>query len=173
MKLNIVNTLLLVGILTYLVIGQIIDTDEKKQAYVVTGELFAEFDYQKELDTEFRALKENKESDLAMFKNQLITLENKIRSGKANENEAAEYQTGFDHFRNMEYQINQELTILNDDYSLKIWDKLNSLIKVYGEENEYDVIFGASGEGNIMYATEDLNITKEVIDYCNTKYSGK
>ena len=40
-------------------------------------------------------------------------------------------------------------------------------------ENGYDVIFGASGEGNIMYATDELNITSEVLAYCNKKYSGK
>ncbi|MBI3134278.1 MAG: OmpH family outer membrane protein [Bacteroidetes bacterium] len=173
MKLNIVNTLLLVGILAYLVIGQMTSEDVKKQAYVVTGELFAEFEYQKELDSEYKTLKEKKDQELALYRNDLIMLENKIRSGQATEEEVMTYQQGFEQFRNMEYQVNEELAKVNGEYSLQIWNKLNAFIKSYGEENGYDVIFGAGGEGNIMYATENLNITTDVIAYCNNKYNGK
>lgn len=173
MKLNVVNTLLLVGILAWLVIDRLNGNDVEKQAYVVTGELFAEFDYQKELDAEFRSIKETKENELSLIKNTLIDLENKIRTGAASEDEMAQYQNGYRQFQQMEYTVTEELARINSEYSLKIWDKLNSFISTYGNENGYDVIFGASGEGNIMYATDNLNITDEVIAYCNLKYSGK
>jgi outer membrane protein len=173
MKLTIINTLLLVGILSWLVISEVKSATAEKQAYVVTGELFAEFDYQKELDAEYRVIKEKKENELNRFKNELIELENKIRQGLASEEELIRYQTGFQQFQKMEYAVTEELTQINGDYSNRIWDKLNAFIKTYGDENGYDVIFGTAGEGNIMYATDQLNITGDVIAWCNLKYSGK
>lgn len=172
-KLNIVNTLLLVGILIWLVVSNSLNHQVEKQAYVVTGELFSEFEYQKELDAEFKSIKSEKENNLSLLKTDLIQLENKIRSNNATEEDIYNYQIKFEKFRSIEFQTNQELAQINGDYTTKVWDKLNAFVINYGKENGYDVIFGASGEGNIMYATEKLNITQEVIEYCNLKYSGK
>ena len=58
-------------------------------------------------------------------------------------------------------------------YSEKVWTQLNSYLQDYGSENGYDVIIGMKGDGNVMYASEAANITKDVIEYVNKKYQGE
>ncbi|OGJ94130.1 MAG: hypothetical protein A2350_20800 [Candidatus Raymondbacteria bacterium RifOxyB12_full_50_8] len=48
--------------------------------------------------------------------------------------------------------------------------KINSFLKEYGEEEGYDIILGASGNGNIVYGKAKLDITTDVINKLNKKY---
>ncbi len=173
MKLSIINTLLLIAILAYLVIGSVGTVNDKKEAYVVTGELFSEFDYQKELDIEYKKLREDKMKNLESMRAHVLSLEERARSEKATQQEIANYQYRYNEFLQAEASVNEELTKINGEYSVKIWDKINSLVSQFGEENNYEVIFGAGGSGNIMYAHEGKNITNELIAFCNLKYNGK
>lgn len=52
-------------------------------------------------------------------------------------------------------------TVIND---------INDYIKVYGKEHGYDIIFGASGSGNIMYAKDTSDLTNAVLLGLNNEY---
>lgn len=171
-KLPVINTLLLVCILGYLVINSLGSTETQNQVYVVTGELFSEFDYQKELNQEFLIIKNDREKELELMKGSLVTLENRIRGGLASETEVQQYQIGYGQFQQAEMTVNSELAAVNDDYNTKIWAKLNAFVTEFGESKGYEVIFGAGGTGNIMYADDKMNVTTEVIQFCNSKYKG-
>jgi outer membrane protein len=58
-------------------------------------------------------------------------------------------------------------------YNEQIWNQLNEYTKQYGKENNYEFIFGASGQGVLMYAEDSKNITADLLEYVNIKYSGK
>ena len=55
-------------------------------------------------------------------------------------------------------------TVIND---------INDYIKEYGKDNNYKIIFGASGGGNIMYADESTDLTEEVLKGLNAEYDKK
>jgi hypothetical protein len=42
----------------------------------------------------------------------------------------------------------------------------------YGKTNGFDIIYGNSSDGSIMFGTAELNITKDVIEFINLKYEG-
>ncbi|MEX1002681.1 MAG: OmpH family outer membrane protein [Crocinitomicaceae bacterium] len=172
-KLSILNTVLLIAILSYLVIGNLDAGKSQGQVYVVTGELYAGFTYQQELDAEFEVIKQEKEADLMRFKNELSQMEQHVRTGKATDEMIQNYQYRFAEFQQYEQKINEDLSITSQHYNEKIWEKLNAFVKEYGEKQEYEVIFGASGSGNIMYAEEKMDVTEEVLAFCNKKYSGR
>lgn len=52
-------------------------------------------------------------------------------------------------------------TILND---------INDYVKSYGKEKGYDIIFGATGSGNIMYAKDETDLTEKVLESLNKDY---
>lgn len=54
-----------------------------------------------------------------------------------------------------------------------IINRLNEYITSFAKENSYSLIIGANGEGNVLYGDEKLDITYELIGYCNAKYLGK
>ena len=59
---------------------------------------------------------------------------------------------------------------LSERYTSDIWNRINTYVSAYGREHGYAYIFGASGEGNIMYAGESEDITEDVVKYINERY---
>src|SRR5690606_17687182 len=55
-------------------------------------------------------------------------------------------------------------TVVND---------INDYVKEYGENNGYKLIFGASGSGNIMYASEGADLTDDILKGLNKEFDGK
>ena len=72
---------------------------------------------------------------------------------------------------------NKTLQDLQNNYTTNIpeqvWVRLNSYVKEYGERQNLKIIIGTSGNGNIMYAEENLNITNQFLAYINARYEGK
>ena len=54
-------------------------------------------------------------------------------------------------------------TVIND---------INDYVKDYGKKKGYNIIFGASGSGNIMYADEASDLTDEILEGLNKAYEG-
>jgi outer membrane protein len=61
---------------------------------------------------------------------------------------------------------------VQDSYNL-IWDRINNYVKEYGEKNGYDYIFGANGDGTVMYADGSEDITNDITTYINLRYAGE
>ncbi len=55
----------------------------------------------------------------------------------------------------------------------KVLDEINAYLKDYGKLHQYKIILAATDYGNIAYAEEGIDITDEVLDGLNKKYSGK
>ena len=55
-------------------------------------------------------------------------------------------------------------TVIND---------INDYVKEYGKANSHKIIFGASGSGNIMYAQDGTDLTKDVLIGLNSEYKGE
>ncbi|AWI25291.1 OmpH family outer membrane protein [Flavobacterium pallidum] len=55
-------------------------------------------------------------------------------------------------------------TVIND---------INDYVKEYGKKHSYQIIFGASGGGNIMYAEESSDLTAEILKGLNEEYEPK
>ncbi len=70
----------------------------------------------------------------------------------------------------------QELRKINEyfsnEMSQQVWNRLNQYIKEYGEANQYKIILGTQGNGNIMFAQDGVDITTTVLEYANSKYEG-
>lgn len=70
--------------------------------------------------------------------------------------------------KNLQELQNKFVTNLN----LQVWSRLNDYLKLYGEDHQYKIIFGSTGNGNIMYAKDLLDITEDFLIYANNKYEG-
>ncbi len=52
-------------------------------------------------------------------------------------------------------------TVIND---------INDYVKEYGKKKGHKIIFGASGSGNVMYASEASDLTSEVLEGLNNEF---
>lgn len=70
----------------------------------------------------------------------------------------------------------QNLTNLNNrlanEVSEQVWARLNNYVTEYGKLKGYKIIFGTQGNGNVMYAEDDMDATSKVISYANEHYEG-
>ncbi|WP_430411713.1 OmpH family outer membrane protein [Kordia sp.] len=55
-------------------------------------------------------------------------------------------------------------TVIND---------INDYVKEYGKTHSHQIIFGAGGNGNIMYAVEGADLTTKVLEGLNAEFEGK
>ncbi len=52
-------------------------------------------------------------------------------------------------------------------------DQVNLFIKKYAEQQGYDLILGVSGNGNIVYGAETIDLTDQILEALNREYSGE
>lgn len=60
----------------------------------------------------------------------------------------------------------------SNEVSQQVWNRLNTYVEEYGKTKKHTIILGTQGNGNIMFAKEGIDITKEVLEYANNKYEG-
>jgi outer membrane protein len=75
----------------------------------------------------------------------------------------------------MEYQQAMNNQAQQEDQKMTgdVLTQVNAYLKKYGEEKGYKIVMAATQYGNIAYADEKLDITKEVLEGLNKQYSGQ
>lgn len=66
--------------------------------------------------------------------------------------------------------FNRKYEQLAKEYTNQVHERLNLYIEDYSKEKGYSIVLGSSG-GNVMYVADAENITENLIEYVNTKYS--
>lgn len=145
---------------------------QKKSGYVNIQTVFNDFEYKKELEKEVIQIQNNRKYILDSMQANLKMLSNKYNLDKTDKNVVAEFQTAKEIFFEKKSQIEEEEANMVRESDAKIIKQINSYMKEFGKENKYDIIFGATANGNIMYADSTMDITKEVTQYVNAKYKG-
>jgi Skp family chaperone for outer membrane proteins len=151
-------------LLNIVMIGYIVFLEVKQHytpyqnVYVINQDVFDQFKGKKEIENKLTAIKARNKSELDSLYNITATAYNdKVRS--LYEEKAKKYA--------------YEESVLAEQYTQAIWKQINQYINDYGKANKYDFIYGASGNGNLMYAGEHKNVTQEVINYINSRYEGQ
>jgi Skp family chaperone for outer membrane proteins len=145
-----------------------------KLLYIDMGKVYEEFTLSKELNKELEnVLKARKVITDSLFEDlRTKTQELKYQNKKTLEDiqKLAKLEEEY-YYRQQQYEKDNQAT--SNDYSAKIWNQLNQFVGDYGKENNCTFIFGANGQGNLMYADKEKNITDEVIAYVNAHYTGQ
>ena len=124
-------------------------------AYVVNETLFAEFEGKKDMESKLLNWKETEQKRIDSL---FVRLANS--------------KSGLEQLENHRQEILAAEQSMNSEFTQEIWSRINQLLGEYSKDNGYDYVFGASGNGSLMYAGEYENITEEVIDYINARYDG-
>ena len=68
-------------------------------------------------------------------------------------------------------KLQSELMSENEKNSLQLRDSINAFLKEYNKTRGYSLIFSNTGFDNLLYADSAYNITKEIVDGLNARYS--
>jgi outer membrane protein len=144
-----------------------------KTAFVNTNELYSDFQLKKELEKKYSAAENARKAILDSLHNDLQLLSNQTRNSKSIDRKLEErYNSSQETFYAVQTRFEDENELLRDKYTEEIWNRINIYVKEYGERNGYTYIYGANGEGNLMYASNAEDITAEVKEYINKRYNG-
>ncbi len=152
------------GIISWLCIKQS-ESSNYKIGYVEISKVYDEFSLTKKLNEDFTRMQTAKQGQIDTLKLRIEQMEISINNG--NKNQTEEYLKLKEQYVLLQEQINNDNLIVQNKYLEQISTQLNSLVKEYGDKENYDVILGANGDGNIMHGKEALNITEDVIAYIN------
>lgn len=164
-KISIVGLSIVIAFVTIISIYAF--TKTKKIAYINTNELFNSFKMTREIDKEVKKVEEIKQHVLDSLADGL----KRIQSGivKVDEQRFSFLTQEFMIKRN---QFADEISRMKQSNVEKIWKQINQYTADFGKQENYDIILGANGQGSLMYAEDNVNITKEVIEFINRKYEG-
>lgn len=147
------------GLLFFLIQWLFLPTGDSTR-YVSMTLVFEECNIRDKYEKELKQLEENSNARLAAF-------ENEIRGLKSSGGDAAKISAMEKELFTMRDALTEEYQNKSATFERVIWEKINQKINEYGKEKGYDYIFGAKGDGSIMYASDAKDITKEVIAYIN------
>ncbi|WP_317897797.1 OmpH family outer membrane protein [Aurantibacillus circumpalustris] len=144
-----------------------------KTVYIDMARVYEEFHLSVELNAELaKTVKARKHILDSLYKN--LSFENqKVRELKATSKET------IDNLKKLEQEylykknsIEKENQSQSEKCNEKIWKQINRYVESYGKMMNYSYILGATGQGNIMYASVEGNVTDPLILYINQQYEG-
>lgn len=162
-RLTILNSVLIVSLIIMVLLNYFQDKEHQEIVYIDNVVLFNGFNMTKDIKKveEAKINQQAKELDSIYVKLESISDVNDPLS------------------KTLQQQIankSKSLQELQDNYtqnlSQGIWNRINGYIKEYGETHDIKIILGTNGAGNVMFAKESIDITKDVLEFSNRKYEG-
>ncbi len=147
-----------------------------KTAYVQLGKLYENFNMKKELEKKYEKISMSRKNILDSLEINLRSLSGQIELLKENDPARKSKIQDFELLRQdylmKKKNFSEDTERTSQQYDEEIWKQLNQYVNDYGKENEYTYIYGAQGNGSLMYGSEKEDITGQVNEYVNHKYKG-
>ena len=75
------------------------------------------------------------------------------------------------YLQQLQEKLANELQTENQKNSLQLRDSINSFLKIYNKDKGYSLIFSNTGFDNLLYADKAFNITEEIVEGLNARYT--
>ncbi len=148
-------------------------------AYVNVDTLLLNYQFAKEVNEELLKKQEKFRNDISRKQQQLqqdaISFQKKYESGgfltkESFEQEQTRLMKKEQDLQEMDRRLTQELYAEQQKMNSQLRDTINTFFKLYNQDKHYKLIFSDTGNDNIFYAEDYLNITGDVIEQLNSRY---
>ena len=130
--------------------------------YIDNAKLFDGFNMTKEM-------KKVGEKEFNARKVILDSLYSKLQSNLVSDLEKKQLMPHFVEGKEELEQFNQRFA---GEESLKIWSRIHDYINEYSKETNYKLIIGSQNKESVLFASEKVDKTNELLAYINKKYEG-
>lgn len=142
-------------------------------AYMDVTRVFNEFNLKKELQKKYTSHMASQKKIIDslgfMVQRMGMDLENAIKPDSVKMNR---FMLKRKQYMTLVREYDEQDKQLNSQYDGQIFAQMNEYIKEYGAENDFDLILGSMGNGNIMQGSERMDVTSDVVKFINEKYEG-
>lgn len=160
----IILALLIAGIFFFYMNRESAPQAKGEIVFIDSFEVFEEFTMKKEYD---KMLEQEISADRAVLDSLGESLNNMITTKKAGEAEINLKKTEYFRYKESYEKAFRELS---GKYTEQVYERLNGYIKDFGKKQQYRLILGANGQGNVMYVDKNADITESLILYINQQY---
>jgi outer membrane protein len=165
-----VTAILIQGVITFVWLNT-----QPKTAYINTETVYNNFELKKKLEAQLKETQTVRQVllDSLRFQIEVLSLELEREDRKNDPALMSQFNSMRESYYARQQEFDESNTLLAEKYTGEVWSQLNTYIAEYGAEEEFEYIFGASGDGSLMYADDAVNITDEVNEFVNERYLGK
>jgi outer membrane protein len=143
-----------------------------KLGYIKNNELYESFTLKKELAEKLTTVENKRKAILDSLIIPLRMLSMELQKNK-DEKLMIQFRAQQESYLAKKKEFEEDNKRLMQEYSDQIWKQINQYIADYGKEKGYGFIYGATGDGAIMFAEDQYDLTSELSSYINEKYNGK
>lgn len=152
-----------------------------KIAYVEVDSLLSSYQFCIELNEEMVKKEENIRATLnekgKQLENEQKEFQYKYENNAFTQNRAQEeYNRLMKKAQDLEVlkaRMAEELATENQKNNIQLRDSIENFMKIYNKDKKYSFIISNAGYDNLLYADPAYNITKEIIDGLNARYTKK
>lgn len=148
-----------------------------KTAYIEIKKVFDCFQMKAEIEVKYNQTKKIRDKMLDSLSFNLKVMsrhlnEQKNAKSEVDKEEVYQFEYKREEYLKLKNQFEEDNAALSQKYDAQILSRLTQYVIDFGKKNNYDIIFGADGNGNLMYSKDVYNISDEVIIFINNKYKG-
>ncbi|WP_321332713.1 OmpH family outer membrane protein [uncultured Bacteroides sp.] len=160
--------------------GAAMATSNMKIAYVEIDTLLTQYNFWNDLNEAMMKKEENIRATLNQKARELDAegqdfqrklQNNAFVSRERAEQEHARLTKKQQDLQDLQTRLTNELTAENQKNSLQLRDSINSFLKEYNKTKGYSMIISNTGFDNLLYADSTYNITKEIVEGLNARYT--
>ncbi|MCH8903120.1 MAG: OmpH family outer membrane protein [Bacteroidetes bacterium] len=140
--------------------------------YVNINKVFNDFQMKKELEAQLTSTQQSRKLILDSLEIQLRLMSSEIESGNTDEDLQHRYKSYGREYMLKSEKFQEDNQIQTSQYDQQIWSQMNQYIEDYRKAHNYKFILGANGEGVLMAADKEYDITDKIIEYVNERYNG-
>jgi outer membrane protein len=154
------------------------DSAGLKIAYVNLDTLLLEYKFSIELNeellTEHAKSKANLEMQLKQFEQDYNAFMEKARLGSfisqaSMETQQQELIDKQAYLQQLDSDLTEKLVLRQEEMNQQLYDSVMNFMADYNK-GQFNLVLGNAGGTNVLYASEGMNITKEIIELLNSRY---
>lgn len=155
---------------------------DMKIAFVEIDTLLTQYNFWNDLNEVMIKREENARATLNQkareLDNEVQEFQRKIQNNAFVSRERAEQENNRlvkkqQDLQNLQNKLTADLQSETVNNSLLLRDSINSFLKEYNKSKGYSMIISNTGFDNLLYADSIYNITKEIVEGLNSRYSSK
>lgn len=148
---------------------------QKKTGFIYIGKVYEGYKGKIQTEQEFKESANKQQVILDSLKMIIDDYESKSRlaSGKSAEDLNAVLNIQYDNYDRLVKKFSEYNEIQSKKHMDKILKEVNLYVKDYGDSHGYDYIYGAVGDGSLMYANDKEDLTETILKYVNSRYESR
>ncbi|MFL5763543.1 MAG: OmpH family outer membrane protein [Bacteroidia bacterium] len=143
-----------------------------KVVYVDIPKVFNAFEMKKEFQEKFKKTESERKRVLDSLEFDLQLMSKKLGTNSKDQEMMRVFDAKRGYYFRQKNEMEQDNAALSNQYDKQILGQMSQYISDYGKQNGFDLVLGADGNGTLMYAAENMDVSNAVVQFINDKYKG-